>query len=124
MKQKNKGQKNFIENFNDFKGKAQINLELKHNSITGQAILNNFGAKYIKFSIPLFFKKATFNFDEDIISMKEEGLAGKEKLTTDLYADNIFNSKRKTIGSLNSIVGNEFISAYIPNTKITQKRQI
>lgn len=114
-------EKNFIENFYNFRGLADINLRFKKKRIDGIAVLNNFQAKSVKFNIPFYYPKGIFYFNGDKISLKTKGTFGKEELYTDFFANKIFEKDRISRGSLISNVGDGFIKRYFSYAKI-QKR--
>ena len=89
MKQKNP-QKNFIENFYDFGGLANLDLNIKPKSLVGTSKISNLTAKTVKFSIPINLPSIIFIFDKDKISAKTTGYFGGEKTYTDFYESNIF----------------------------------
>ncbi len=125
MKQKQKD-KNFIENFYDFKGLADIDLNFRLNfhlknkkgAIFGLVKLKDFQFKSVKLSVPFSYKEACFYFKDDNVTMITNGLLGQEKLYTDFYAYKIFDSSRLIKGKMVSSIAQNFASNYLPDTKI------
>lgn len=111
-------EKNFIENFYDFKGLAQFNLRIRNKSLDGTAALDNFAFKSVKFDVPFYYKRSVFYFKKDKVSLKTQGLFGQEKLYTDLFATNIFSIDRITQGSLISIATDDLALKHLPDTRI------
>ena len=136
IKQKEPDNKNFIENFDNFKGNAGIDLIIKPKDITGKITLENFKATYTKFNIPMYFKNATFNFNKDLITLKEKGTIGNKEGYTDFYAENVFSPDKTIKGNLQGLIDDKTlknalnfsstkknlpidISYYIKNKEIT-----
>lgn len=119
IKQKNPG-KNFIENFYDFSGLADLDLRIKNRGITGEAVINNLAAKTVKFSIPIHFPKAKFIFEGDKITTAAHGTFGGEKVFTDLLVTDLFSAEKRLVkGTVTSEVGEKFAKTYIPDLHIT-----
>lgn len=113
--------KYFIENFKNFKGKLDLSLYYEQNGLYGQAKLNNFGAQTLPLSIPLFFKKLDFIFENKEIYMKGSGLFGGERCQADFYLTDLFTDKLKISGNINSKVSNSFAKKYIEGLFIKGK---
>ncbi len=114
-------EKNFIENFYDFRGLADVDLKFKNKNIFGNITLNNFQTKSVKFNVPFYYPKGIFYFKGNKISLKTQGTFGKEKLYTDFFADKLFTKEKIVEGSLISNIENDFAKTYIPNTEIVKK---
>lgn len=124
MKQKEPDNKNFIENFHDFRGLADIDLTIKNKDISGYILLKEFQSKYIKFNIPLHFKNAKFLFDKDRIYLNEDGMVGLEPAQTEFSTENLFSDKRVVKGCLKTYATNNFAKKYIENLSIKNKTDI
>ncbi len=120
MKQKNP-QKNFIENFYDFGGLADIDLNVKPKNITGISKFSNLSAKTVKYSVPINLPEIVFLFDKDKIKADATGTFGGEKTYTDFEAENIFDKTRVVSGNVKSTLDSDFAKTYIPDTDITNK---
>ena len=68
-----KPDKNFIENFYDFNGFVDVDLNIKNKEIDGLVTLKKFGAKFIFFNLPLYFEDAKFQFKGDKITSNAQG---------------------------------------------------
>ena len=120
MKQKN-SQKNFIENFYDFGGFADIKLNVKPKNLTGTCKISNLAAKTVKFSVPINLPEIVFRFDKDKIKAGATGTFGGEKTYTDFEAVNIFDKTRVVSGNVKSTLDSDFAKTYIPDADITNK---
>ena len=113
--------KNFIENFYNFGGTANVNLKISDKGIFGTIPIKNLSAKTVKFDIPIMFPHALFTFDGDKVRAKEYGTFGGEKVFTDFYADDMFENHRLVHGTVSADVGSKFAKTYIPDTDILNK---
>lgn len=120
MKQKNP-QKNFIENFYDFGGTADLDINVSNKKLNGKALLHDLSAKTVKFSIPINLPKTEFIFSGDKITAATNGTFGGEKVYTDFNAENIFSPDRIISGSVKASPGSKFARTYIPNLDIKNK---
>ncbi len=113
--------KNFIENFYNFGGKANLKLNISNKGIYGTIPVKNLSAKTVKFDIPIILPDTAFLFEGNKVSAKATGTFGGEKVFTDFYADNIFHNDRIVHGTVSADVGSVFAKTYIPNTDILNK---
>lgn len=120
IKQK-KTEKNFIENFYNFSGSADINLRIANNGLNGNAVIKNLSAKTVKFSIPIILPKAEFKFFNDEIHAAANGKFGNEDVYTDLSVTNLFSPQKLVVGSVHSKLGEKFTKLYSPDIRITGK---
>ena len=118
MKKINPNEKNFIENFYDFNGLANLDINIKQNSIEGKSIINKLSAKTVKFSIPIMLPNVEFIFNKDLITADATGAFGMEPVHMDFRAENIFNKDRIVSGTVKSKPGSNFAKTYIPDTDI------
>lgn len=118
IKQKN-SQKNFIENFYDFTGLADIDLSVKNNGIFGETSVKNLGAKTVLFSVPLNFPDIKFKFDGSEIHAAAKGTFGNEAVYTDLSVTNLFSKNRLVIGNVTGNLSKKFTDYYVPDLKIS-----
>ena len=118
MKFKDK-KKNFIENFYNFTGNANIDLKLSASNITGSVCIKNLGAKTVKFDIPINFPNAEFKFAKDKVIAKTVGTFGGEKVYTDLYVVDMFSKSRVVSGNVKSVLNTRFSKKYTPEYKIS-----
>lgn len=114
-----KPDKNFIENFYDFSGLANINLNFKNGSINGNALINNLSAKTVLYSIPILLPKAEFKFLNTDIQAAAKGKFGNEDVYTDFFVKDLFSPEKLVYGSVKSKLGKKFTELYTPDIKIT-----
>lgn len=108
--------KKFIENFKNFTGSVDIDLKFKDNKISGKCTTNNIGAKLVWYNIPLYFKKADFNFDGSSVTSKAEGILGNEKVIHTLNITDLGTEKKEVTGTINTTLTKKF--NYVPNLTI------
>ena len=109
--------KKFIENFKNFKGTANVNLEINKNGIWGTFVVNNLSANAIWFNIPLYAKEVVFNFRGQKVDSTAVGLLGKEKVTHTLNITDLLTPQKKlVIGTMKTTLTKKF--DFIPNLTI------
>lgn len=118
IKKKNR-QKNFIENFYDFSGLADINLVISPENIMGKAVTRNLSAKTVKFSIPISLPYTEFKFSGNKITAESTGKFGNEKVFTDFSADKLFTPEKIVSGTVKANLSDKFSDLYAPEIKIT-----
>jgi len=112
-------EKNFIENFCNFKGLADLDLNFAPRDITGKITTKNLSANTVKFSIPILLPNVDFIFEKDKVSAAAEGTFGGEKVHTDFSTINMFDDKTRLVsGNVSAAVGSKFAKTYIPDTDI------
>ena len=114
LKMKKPG-KQFLENFKDFGGKMNIDLNIKESGIYGECIAENLNAHTVLFDIPVLFEKALFKFNERTISAEEYGHLGPEKVYTSFKMENIFSPEQIVTGEVKSALSNAIAEKYVPN---------
>lgn len=112
LKQLN-NKKLFIENFKDFGGKLDLNLNFKGKKIFGKAIFHKLCAATVPLNIPLHFNKVVFNFENKTVNMNAKGTFGGEAAFTDFYLTGLFTPQLEISGSVKSSVTNNFAKKYI-----------
>lgn len=109
--------KKFIENFRNYRGTLDINLNFKENGIFGKCIARELGAQAILFNAPVFFENAEFIFDKQNVNSTAYGMLAEEKVRHDLRVINILSPARETYGSINSTLARK-AGKYIPGLSI------
>lgn len=110
--------KNFIENFYDFSGRANVDLSYSKNNLKGHVITKGLGAKTVKFNIPIKLPDVDFTFAGDKITAATTGKFGTEDVYTDLDITNLFSENRLVRGSVKSVLTERFAAKYTPEYKI------
>lgn len=108
--------KKFIENFKNYSGTIDVDLNVKRDGIFGKCIAKNLSANAVWFNIPIFFKEAVFDFKGKEITSIAEGLFGGEKVIHTLDITNFGNPEKEVIGKVQSLITKNF--KYIPDLYI------
>ena len=106
----------FVENFKNFNGTANVNLQFNKNGIFGKCIGNNLSANAIWFDIPLYFKEAVFNFRGQTVDSTAVGILGKEKVIHTLNITDLLTPQREVIGTMKTTLTKKF--DYVPNLTV------
>lgn len=120
-KLKNPKKKNFIENFSNFKGSLDVDLDYKNKIFTGFVIAKNLGADFSNFKIPVFLPNTRFCFENNTIKAKSEGTFGKEPVTTDFLLTGMMSDNLDVSGNVESVFTNKIVKTYYPNVGIEGK---
>lgn len=115
--------KKFIENFYNYSGTVDINLNFKNDGISGKCNAKNLAAVTVLFNAPVFFETANFYFGKTTLKSRAEGTIAGEKITHSLYVANLLSPERFIKGRIESELQGK-ISKYIPNLKTTGKQNI
>ena len=109
--------KKFIENFKNFKGTVNVDLEVNREGIFGKCVANNLGAKTVLFDIPLFFKEAVFKFGGKTVNSVAEGILGREKVIHTLKITDLLTPQKKlVVGTVKTTLTKKF--NYVPNLTV------
>lgn len=109
--------KKFIENFKNFNGTVNANLQINKDGINGKCIAKNLSANAVWFDIPLYFKEAVFNFRGQTVDSIAEGILGKEKVIHTLNITDLLNpQKKEVIGTMKTTLTKKF--DYVPNLTV------
>ena len=117
LKQKNPN-KNFMENFNDYSGTADINLKFSDNGIVGTVFMKSLSAKTVLFNVPVKFNNFTGYFNGQEINAEAYGYLGYEKVFADFHLSEYKKEKRKIYGRVHSLVSNKSVKEYIPDFNV------
>ena len=108
--------KKFIENFTNYSGKIDMDLNIKNDGIFGQCIAKKLGASAVWFKIPVYFENAVFDFNGDNITSTAYGLLGGEEVKHILDITNLGSHEKEVVGTLTTALHEKF--NYIPDLKI------
>ena len=109
--------KKFIENFKNFKGTVDVNLKFNKDGIWGTCTANKLGANAVWFDIPLYSKKAVFNFRGKTVDSIAEGILGNEKFIHTLNITDLLTPQKKlVIGTMKTTLTKKFNS--VPNLTV------
>lgn len=106
--------KKFIENFYDFSGFMDVDIQVKEKGVFGKCIAKKLAAKTVLFDVPIFFKKVDFIFDKDSLKAAENGILGGEKVYTSFKLSNIAKKNQEVVGNVYANLTNKSVSKYIP----------
>ncbi len=116
-----KNKKCFIENFQDFNGKTDINLRYNNEGFFGTVVVKNLYARAFSFLIPMEFKNVIFNFDNKDVLMTSKGKVNGEDAIWNFYLTGLLTNKLEVSGSLKTFATNELAKNCIKNLKIKNK---
>lgn len=119
-----KGKKHFIENFKNFNGVCDIDLDIKKLSAFGEIKFKDLSAETILLSVPLSFKEAIFKFKNDTVVMKTEGNLGLENVYWNFFLTGLFTDNLVISGKVASNVSDNFAKTYIDKLRIKNKLQL
>ena len=109
--------KKFIENFKNFNGTVNVNLNINKDGINGKCIAHNLSANAVWFEIPLYFKEAVFNFRGQTVDSVAEGILGREKVVHTLnITDLLDRQKKEVVGTMKTTLTKKF--DYVPNLTV------
>ena len=108
--------KKFIENFKDYKGNIDVDLNLKRDGIYGKCTASKLSARAVWFDIPLYFEKVIFTFVKDKITSKAQGLVGGQKAVHTLNITHLGSEDKEVTGNLFTLLGENF--KYVPELRI------
>ncbi len=115
--------KKFIENFYDFKGIIDVDLNFKNDGIYGNCTAKELGAKTVLFDAPLYFKEAVFIFNKTSVKSTAEGTLADEAVVHNLQIADIMSPERLILGKIESKLQNK-IDKYIPGLKTVGSEEI
>lgn len=113
--------KKFIENFKDYKGTIDIDLNIRNDGVFGKCTASNLSAIAVWFDIPLYFEKVVFNFNKDRITSKAEGLVGGQKALHTLDITHLGTEDKDVTGILTTTLTDKF--KYVPDLTILQSAE-
>ncbi len=113
--------KKFMENFYDYSGNLNINLNVTNKGIFGEINAIKLSGKSVLFNVPIIFEKVPVKFEGNEVYAGAEGFLGSEKVFADFFLTNMFSSKKEAKGTVHSVLTNNTIEKYIPNASIRGK---
>ena len=116
-----KKDKVFWENFDNYSGLADIDMQIKETGIYGKCVLNNLSAKTVLFDVPVLFKKFVFNFNEKSIRAKSYGTLGGENVLLTFALDKLKSPEQTIQGSVSADLTDKIADKYIKDLTITGK---
>ena len=117
LKQKNPN-KNFMENFKDYSGTADINLKFSNNGVDGTVFMKSLSARTVLYNVPVKFNNFTGYFNGNEINAEAYGYLGYEKVFADFHLSEYKKEKRKIYGRVHSLVSNKSVEEYVPDFNV------
>ena len=114
--------KKFIENFKNYSGSLDVDLNIKKDKIFGKLIADKLTAKTVLFNVPIEFKTAEFYFDGDDLNSSAAGTLAGEKVVHILHIKNVKNKEREVFGEVHSRL-TEKAAGYVPGLDIIESVQ-
>ena len=115
---KHPNKKNFIENFQNFKGVLDVDLNFSSSGVHGKCFAKNLGADFSKYNIPIDLPLVIFNFEGRKLSAKTNGTFGTEPVYTDVYLSAMATDDVDIKGSVSSTLTGRFSQKYFKPVKI------
>ncbi len=122
QKSKNDSKK-FIENFYNFKGTVDVDLNFKNDGIFGNCTAKELAAATTLFNAPIYFKEAVFIFNKTGVTSTAKGTLADEEVVHSLRVADIMSPNRLVLGKIESKLQNK-IDKYIPGLKTVGQEEI
>ena len=113
-----KKDKVFIENFYDWGGIIDLDLQFTNAGVFGKCKAHDLFAKSTLFNVPILFKEAEFLFNGREITSLAFGTIGFDDVVSDFSLTNMATPDQTVEGTIQSDLKNKSISTYIPNTRV------
>ena len=110
--------KNFIENFDNFKGTLDVDLGIKKGKFNGKCITRNLGADFSNLKIPVFLPETVFHFKDKMMTAETQGIFGTEPVKTNVSILGVATDKIEVFGNVESTFTNNLVKKYYPNVEI------
>ncbi|MBQ9245329.1 hypothetical protein IJ182_03570 [bacterium] len=108
----------FIENFYDYSGTVDVDLNINNLGIDGKATTKNLSANSVLFDVPISFPLVDFIFEQKSMNAEANGILGNEKVYTNVSIQNMSTTEQEVTGYVNSKLTEKFAEKYIPNLAI------
>ena len=117
-KTKHPGKRNFIENFVNFKGTLDIDLNLKNGALNGKCTARNLEADFSKFKIPVSLPVVDFYFTGRDMKAAASGTFGPDGVYTDVLVRGIATDNIIVHGNVKSKLSDKFTQTYFKPVRI------
>jgi len=115
-----KKDKVFIENFYDWGGVINIDLNVNNAGIFGICKAVDLFAKSRLFSVPILFKEGKFIFEGREVSSFATGTLGFDKVVSIFKLTNMATKDQTVEGIIQSDLRNQTVSTYVPHTRVKE----
>ncbi len=113
-----KKDKVFIENFYDWGGIIDLDLQFTNAGVFGKCKADDLFAKSRLFDVPILFKEAEFLFNERTVTSLAVGTIGFDDVVSDFSLTNMATPEQTVEGTVQSDLKSKSVSTYIPNTRV------
>lgn len=120
FQKKKESSKKFMENFYDYKGKADVSLTLRNDGLHGNCTIKNLQAKTVLFDVPIIFENVVLNFNKTNAYTKAKGFLGNEPVFLTLDISGL--TEREVKGEVSTVLTDKF--NYISNLKILNSANV
>ena len=111
--------RNFLENFDNFKGTIDVDLLFDKKGLTGNCITHNLGADFSKFKVAVFLPETKFDFAGREVSAATKGTFGGEPVTTDFHLTGMLTDDLHVKGNVSAPFTNTITKRYFPQVQIS-----
>ncbi len=110
--------KKFIENFYDFSGLIDLDINIKNEGLFGNCIARNLAAKTTLFNVPVLFENIIFELNKRDMSAAACGILGGEKVFTSFKLSSMGTNNQEVKGFVKAKLSNKSAGKYVPNLSI------
>lgn len=118
QKFKSRGEKVFIENFKDFSGFIDVDLNYTKDGFFGTCLTKNLSAKTVLFNVPILFKEVIFYFQDKRVFAESNGVLGFEPVYAAFVLNDMGTSSQRVSGIVESKLTEKLVDAYVPDVKL------
>lgn len=118
-KLKHPNKRNFLENFDNFKGTMDVDLLFDKKGLTGNCVTHNLGADFSKFKVAVFLPETKFDFAGREVSAATKGTFGGEPVTTDFHLTGMLTPDLHVKGNVSAPFTNKITKRYFPQVQIS-----
>ncbi len=110
--------RNFLENFDNFSGTLDVNLDYSKSGFNGECKANNLSADFWTRKINVTLPSAVFYFKDREVKAQTSGTFGYEPVTTDFYLNGIATKNLHIEGNIYSKFTNKIVKRYFPEAAV------
>ncbi|MBR6163216.1 hypothetical protein IKQ26_04960 [bacterium] len=115
-----KKDKVFIENFYDWGGVINVDLEFNNAGVFGRCKAVDLFAKSRLFDVPILFKEGEFVFHDREVTSFATGTLGFDKVISIFKLTNMATKNQTVEGIIQSDLRNQTVSTYVPHTRVKE----
>ncbi|MCD7780345.1 MAG: hypothetical protein LUH05_06715, partial [Candidatus Gastranaerophilales bacterium] len=110
--------KKFIENFYDFSGLTDIDVNITKEGLFGDCIAKNLAAKTTLFDVPILFKNIVFKLNKKDMSASSLGFLGGEQVYTSFNLTDMGGENQEVKGVVKARLSDKSAGKYVPNLSV------